>query len=101
MTGPNRSNRHHLRSVPGAFPFPDPVPRPPSTAELAARIVAAAQAWTAEVLASPLALDPRSREGMLRLALLDAVHDLEFHSAYPGESGQVLPLGFDDGPGTA
>lgn len=100
MTGADRSNRHHLRLIPvESFPVPE-VARPPSPTTLAARIVAAAQAWAAEVLASPLVLDPESREGRARLALLDAVHDLEYHSVYP-PTAPYLPLEFErDEPGT-
>jgi len=82
MTSFDRSNRHHLRLIPTEVPtFPVVGPNPPSPQTLTMRIVAAAQAWAAEVLASPLVLDPRSDEGRARLALLDAVHDLEYHSA--------------------
>lgn len=100
MTGADRSNRHHLRLIP-VDPFPaSEVVRSPSPATLAARIVAAAQTWAAEVLASPLTLDPDSAEGRARLALLDAVHDLEYHSAYP-PTAPYLPLEFGhDEPGT-
>lgn len=74
--------------------------RPPTPAELERRIVVAAQAWAAEVLASPLLLDLTSPEGVARLVLLDAVHDLEYHNAYPGR-GTAIPLPFDDEPGTS
>ena len=84
MTGSDRSNRHHLRLIPTDAPtFPAVGPNPPSPHILAALIVSAAQAWAAEVLAGPLVPDPHSREGRARLALLDAVHDLEHHSACP------------------
>jgi len=102
MTGPDRRNRHHLRLLPADFPTGPPADtvNRPSPQTLAARIVSAAQTWAAEVLSSPLTLDPDSPEGRARLALLDAVHDLEYHDARP-VIDVPLPLEFGtDEPGT-
>lgn len=76
------------------------IPRPPTPQALSARVVAAAQAWAAVVLAAPLELDPDSEEGAHRLALLDAVHELEYHSATAAVVyAPVLPLVFpESGP---
>lgn len=93
MTGQNRSNRHPLRLIPCTGDAPEPARRPPSMSTLSARIVSAAQTWAAEVLSTPLVLDPDSEEGRARLALLDAVHDLEYHSASAVHAPPpVLPL---------
>lgn len=73
--------RRHLRSVSCdgvAYPM---TPRPVTPQSLSVKVVAAAQAWAAVALASPLELDEGTEEGRRRLALLDAVHDLEYHSA--------------------
>lgn len=85
MSTPGRSNRHHLRSVPTESPAVINLARrrAPSPADLDARVVAAALDWAAEVLSSPLELDDRTPEGRARLRLLDAVHDREYHAAYP------------------
>lgn len=102
MNGRNRSNnRRHLRSVPGQGPTLHLVPRPPSPAQLSARIVSAAQAWAAVVLAVPSDLSPQpfplTEEELRRRELLDAVHDLEFHSAEAVFTAVPLPLEFPDG----
>lgn len=92
VTRRDRSSRP-LRSIPCAGDAPDPVRRAPSPSSLSARIVSAAQTWATVVLSTPLVLDPESEEGRARLALLDAVHDLEYHSAGP-PFGEPLPLEF-------
>lgn len=70
-----------------------------SAHRLSMRVVDAAQQWAAEVLASPDGLlDQGTAEGRARIALLDAVHDLEYHQASSMGTGRHLGL-FSDEPG--
>lgn len=96
----HRSTRHHLRLIQGDAPA-IPSPRPPSPHLLAANIVRAAQEWAAAALAETTMFDRSTEEGRLRLAVLDAVQNLEYYS-----SGAILldveepHLDLDMGPGT-
>jgi hypothetical protein len=62
-------------------------PRPVSPHRLSAAVLDAARAWAALVWTSTEPIDVSTEEGQLRLALMDAVHDLEYaetnSAAYP------------------
>lgn len=79
----------------GALPLL--APHPPSTQRLAVRIVDAARAWSA--LASLLTdvIPTGTEEGALRLALLDAVHDLEHAETNMAASREGMRPLFGDG----
>jgi hypothetical protein len=56
----------------------------PSQTQLAAAILRAAHAWGATAMGSADEIDTGTREGQLRIALLDAIHDAE-HWDPPGK----------------
>lgn len=65
-----------LVSISGKVPAPRPLPQ--SASRLAHAVVDAARFWGDVALESPEIIDSSTEEGRLRLAVLDAVHDLEF-----------------------
>lgn len=78
--------------------LPSLAPVPPSAHRLAARIVDAARAWSslASLLSDVIA---DTEEGALRLALLDAVHDLEHAETNMAASPHGMRPLFGDGSG--
>jgi hypothetical protein len=71
----------------------------PSRAQLTRAIVDAAHAWAALAMESSEAIDPRSEEGRLRLALIDAVHDAEHYDVTGGIAAPIQLDMFREPPG--
>lgn len=65
-----------LVSLGGKVPTNRPVS--PSASRLAHAVVDAARSWGDAAMELPEAIDTDTEEGQLRLAVLDAVHDLEY-----------------------